>query len=264
MNAADLVATLLRSHAVRVGGAIAVNGSAADEKAVAVRVVGLTADAALIERAAMPSEGGPTVRRARLRTTDRTRADQMVGDAITAIARLQHREVDLGGMEPPWSFSISSATAATLRHLGVDPAALVGSGQAADWGRLPRTDPEMPGIDVRMVGSRLLARSITIPAAGRAPAMFLDETTGLPALTVLAPLPDTLVIGCVGRRLGEVIEHPALPPAPVIVQMRQAPLGMPEVHLVFEDVRETVATPPREAPEWLGIGERSRRRPLFS
>lgn len=150
-----------------------------------------------------------------------------------------------------------------LRHLELDPASMARPGPAVAWGRSVANAPGA-GIDVRLVGSRMSAQSILIPATGRAPEIHLDETIGLPALTIRVPLPDTLVVGCVGRQLGEVIEHPAMSPHLVILRMSHLPLGAPEVRLIVEDVREAAATPPGASPEWLGVGERSRHRPLFT
>lgn len=144
-------------------------------------------------------------------------AEGMIRRHATTVRRLLLRDADIHAHgkdvanPPPWAHLVSDVCVRVLRNIGIDPSAAatyaktqaagMRSGHESRLAELSNNDYDLRGIicatHARIV--RIKGRGITIK----------EHDTGVTiALDVEAPL--TLALGSRGRRITEMVDHPAL------------------------------------------------------
>lgn len=140
--------------------------------------------------------------------------------------------------EPAWSYTMHRLMLGMLRHAGIDPATTT-IGSMAE--RRMLLDYMMQGTGLSM--GALIVEDGRVDAATLHLDGFQYVGNGRTAAIVNAAIPESTVTSLVGRRLHQVIDHPAVARVGPI-RIEEADLDGDHLTLVLEDVQDHVRRPP--------------------
>jgi hypothetical protein len=165
------------------------------------------------------------------------RLDREIARHVRRLLRLQ----SIGDAEPLWSYTMHRLMLAMFRHADVDPVLTVAGRHEHRRMLLDHVTQDTPlsvGA-IKVEDGRIDAATLNLPGL-----QFAGN--GRTAVLITADIPQTVVASLPGRRLRDVVDHPAVARAgPIRIEAADVQNG--HLTLVVEDVQDHVRRPPTGA-----------------
>lgn len=165
------------------------------------------------------------------------RLDRQIARHVRRLLRLQ----SIGDADPHWSYTMHRLMLAMFRHADVDPILTMAGSLEHRHMLLDHVTQDTPlsvGA-IRIEDGRIDAATLHLPGL-----QFAGN--GRTAVLITADMPETMVASLPGRRLHEVVDHPAIARAGPI-RIEDADVQNGNLTLVVEDVQDHVRRPPTGA-----------------